>query len=207
MKQLVRHPFDAVAARSQLGEYVALLNSKPVLSEAADVLPFFNARHDLSLLISNYFPSIRNADVLAHEFPIAGDFRADLVVGDSTVGNYLLVEFENGAPDSIFQKVGAKANLDWARRYEAAFSQLLDWLWKLEDMRSTTAFEHTFRRRDAKFQGLIVAGKDMQLAPQEISRLKWRVEKVMVDSKSVSCVSFNDLAGDLDFWLSKYYGV
>ena len=184
-----------------------MLKAKPILSEARDVLPFFNARVDLSLLIGNYFPSIRNVDVHAHEFQIYGDFRADLVVGDFATGNFLLVEFEDGSPESIFQSGGARANPDWARRFEAAYSQLIDWLWKLEDMRVTVDFEHTFGRRDAKFQGLIVAGKDMNLAPQEQARLKWRVDKVMVDSKAVSCVSFNDLATDLDYYLSKYYGV
>jgi Domain of unknown function (DUF4263) len=207
MKRLINHALNAAVARSQWQEYVALLKAKPVLSEARDVLPFFNSRNDLSLLIGNYFPDIRKVDVLAHEFQINGDFRADLVVGDSQSGHFLLVEFENGSPDSIFQKVGAKANPDWARRFEAAFSQLVDWLWKLEDTRTSTAFEHTFSRRDAKFQGLIVAGKDMKLAPQEKARLRWRVDKVMVDSKAVSCVSFDELATDLDFYLSKYHGV
>jgi Domain of unknown function (DUF4263) len=207
MKGLLNHSFDATVARAQWQEYVALLKSKSTLSEFKDVLPFFKARVDLSLLISNYFPSIRNADVHAHEFQIYGDFRADLIVGDFNAGSFLLVEFENGSPDSIFQSVGAKANPDWARRFEAAYSQLIDWLWKLEDMRVTAAFEHTFGRRDAKFQGLIVAGKDMNLAPQEQARLRWRIDKVMVDSKAVSCVSFDDLAMDLDFYLSKYHGV
>jgi hypothetical protein len=47
----------------------------------------------------------------------------------------------------------------------------------------------------------------MNLAPQEQARLRWRIDKVMVDSKAVSCVSFDDLAMDLDFYLSKYHGV
>jgi len=64
----------------------------------------------LSILISGYFPSIKNADVFAHEYPIYGDFRADLVVGDSSTHNYLLVEFEDGRANSIFKKrKGGKA--------------------------------------------------------------------------------------------------
>ena len=70
----------------------------------------FQTRHDLSILISGYFPSIKNADVFAHEYPIYGDFRADLVVGDSSTHNYLLVEFEDGRANSIFKKrKGGKA--------------------------------------------------------------------------------------------------
>ena len=33
----------------------------------------------------------------------------------------------------------------WAPRFEGAFSQLIDWLWKLEHMRNTGDLEHTFR--------------------------------------------------------------
>jgi hypothetical protein len=207
MKRLIKHAFDAAAARAQWNEYVGLLKRKKTLSEAKDVLPFFGSRNDLSLLIGNYFPDIRDADVLAHEFQIYGAFRADLIVGDSAAGNYLLVEFENGTPDSIFQSASHKATPPWARRFEGAFSQLVDWLWKLEDMRVTTDFAHVFGRRDVRFQGLIVAGKDMNLAAQEESRLGWRVDKVMVDSKGVSCVPFDELATDLDYYLSKYHGV
>ena len=162
------------------------------------MLPFFKTRNDLSLLISTYFPDIRNAEYLAHEFPISGDFRADLVVGDRTNGNFVLVEFEDGSPYSIFRKPGTKAHPDWAPRFEAAFSQLVDWLWKLEDMRSTADFQNTFGSRDVRFQGLIVAGKDMNLKSRETSRLRWRVDKVMVDSTAISCVSFDGLMDDLN---------
>lgn len=171
------------------------------------ILPFFKSRYDLSMLISAYFPNIRCADLIAHEYPIYGDFRADLIIGDSSTHNYLLVEFEDGRSDSIFKKKKNKSTPDWAPRFETAFSQIVDWLWKLEDMRSTRDFEYAFGDRQAKFQGLIVIGKDMSLDAQELSRLRWRIDKVMVDSCPISCVSFNELCSDLDFWLQRYYRV
>lgn len=136
MKLLRSHKFDPAQARKEWHEFVLLLNSKATLDERNDILPFFSARWDLSLLISHYFPAIRQADVLAHEFDIGGDFRADLILGDSTQGTYLLVEFENASASGIFQ--GKKAKRAWSRRFEGAFSQLVDWLWKLEDQRSTS---------------------------------------------------------------------
>lgn len=207
MKNLTLHQFDRNNCRLEWNHFDNLLKTKAALDENNDILPFFKNRHDLSLLITSYFPHIKNADVLAHEFPIYGDFKADLIVGDSSTNSYLLIEFENGSSDSIFKKKKGKANPDWAPRFECAFSQLVDWLWKLEDMRSTTNFEHVFGSRQARFQGLIVIGKDMALDAQELCRLKWRVDKVIVDSKSVACVSFNDLASDLNFRLTNYYGV
>jgi Domain of unknown function (DUF4263) len=206
MKRFDEHVFDPARGRLQWSEYDALLKSKAILKEAEDVLPFFRGRDDLPRLIGNYFPNIRDATAIAHEFQIYGDFRADLVVGDPVSRHYLLVEFEDGSPESIFKR-GTKAVPDWAPRFEGAFSQLIDWLWKLEDMRNTSDFEHVFKRRDVKFEGLIIAGKNMALDPQEETRLRWRVEKVVVDSKKISCVSFDQLARDLDYWLSNYHNV
>lgn len=206
MKKLTQHTFDRAQCRVQWKEFEQLLKSKTVLDENKDILPFFKARQDLSLFITSYIPDIKDADVLAHEYPIYGDFRADLVIGDSVTHNYLLVEFENGSANSIFTKKKSKATPDWAPRFECAFSQLVDWLWKLDDMRSTADFVHAFGDRQAKFHGMIVIGKDMQLDSQSKDRLRWRVNRVVVDSNAVSCISFNDLAADLDFRLT-YRGV
>jgi hypothetical protein len=205
LKSLQPHTFDPRNCRAEWKEFANLLASKQSLSETRDVLPFFKARHDLSLLICNYFSMIKTPDCLAHEYEIYGDFVADLVVGDSSVNQYMLVEFENGKPDSVFRKKASKATPDWAPRFESAYSQLVDWLWKLEDMRSTADFLNTFGSRRAKFHALIVIGKDMALSPQERDRLKWRLDRTMVDSCAISSVSFNELSDDLDHWLKFFH--
>lgn len=205
MKVLRPHSLNPVNGRKEWHEFDALLRGKVRLSEQKDILPFFRMRKDLSMLICNYFPKIKNPDRIAHEYEIGGDFVADLVVGDATAHSYLLVEFEEGTPDSIFKRKGKKATPDWAPRLESAYSQLIDWLWKLEDMRSTGNFQNKFGSRNASFQGLIVIGKDMNLESQENERLQWRMEKVMVDSKAINYVSFNELCADMDHWLAGYY--
>jgi hypothetical protein len=207
MKNLQKHIIDPQKCRTEWMDFSNLLASKPVLSEQKDVLPFFKQRQNLSLLICNYFPKIKVPDQYAHEYEIYGDFIADLVIGDSSVHHYLLVEFEDGAADSVFKQKGKKATPDWAPRFEGAYSQLVDWLWKLEDMRSTQDFLNTFGSRRATFQGLIIIGKDMNLAVQEQDRLKWRLDKTMIDSNAISSVSFNQLSNDLDHWLTTYHGV
>lgn len=207
MKNLVAHIFDPVVGRTQWNDFSTMLTSKATLSEQKDVLPFFKSRKDLSLLICNYFPNIKKPDRFAHEFEIYGDFVADLVVGDSTSKHYLLVEFENGEPNSVFKTKGKKATPDWAPRFESAHSQLADWLWKLEDMRSTADFQSTFGSRRAAFQALIVIGKGMRLSDQEIDRLNWRTTRTKIDSNTIECVSFEDLSADLDHWLTTYHKV
>lgn len=205
MKTLNPHIIDPATARKQWHELTALLASKPVLGERNEILPFFGARHDLSLLISYYYPAIRNPDVIAHEFPLGGDFKPDLIVGDSTTKEYLLVEFENASNTSIFS--GKTAKRKWAQRFEGAFSQLVDWIWKLEDMRSTSDFSHTFGGSDASFHGLVVIGKDLKLSTSEAARLRWRVAHTMVDSKRIEVKSFDALLADADYWLSTYMHV
>lgn len=207
MKNLQPHALDPNNCRAEWNDFAGLLTSKPVLSEQKDVLPFFKKRQDLSLLICSYIPKIKTPDRIAHEYEIYGDFVADLIVGDSSVHHYLLVEFENGAADSVFKQKGTKATPDWAPRFEGAYSQLVDWLWKLEDMRSTADFVNTFGSRRATFEGLIVTGKNMNLSQQEQDRLKWRLDRTMIDSNAISSVSFNGLSDDLDHWLKVFHGV
>lgn len=207
MKNLVNHVLNPAKGRTQWNEFSTLLANKTTLSEQKDVLPFFKNRKDLSLLICNYFPNIKKPDRFAHEFEIYGDFVADLIVGDSTTKHYLLVEFENGEPNSVFKTKGKKATPDWAPRFESAHSQLADWLWKLEDMRSTADFQNTFGSRRATFQALIVIGKGMNLSDQEVDRLKWRTSRTKIDSNTIECVSFDELSVDLNHWLSTYHGV
>ncbi|WP_426781181.1 Shedu immune nuclease family protein [Pseudomonas syringae] len=207
MKNLQPHTLAPIIARTQWDDFSTLLTNKTTLSEQRDVLPFFKNRKDLSLLICNYFPRFKSADCFAHEFAIYGDFVADLIVGDSKAKHYLLIEFEDGAPNSVFKTKGKKATPDWSSRFEGAHSQLVDWLWKLEDMRSTADFQNTFGSRRATFQGLIVIGKDMNLTPQEVDRLDWRVSRTKIDSNSLECVSFDQLASDLDHWLKTYHRV
>lgn len=205
MKNLQNHLFNPNKCRAEWTAYSNMLAKNSILSEQKDILPFFKKSKDLSLLICSYFPQIKTPDVIAHEYELDGDFVADLIVGDSKLCRYLLVEFENGATDSVFKRKGKKATPDWASRFEGAHSQLIDWLWKLEDKRSTSDFHSTFGSRRATFQGLIVIGKDMNLSPQEMDRLKWRMERTTIDSNKVSTVSFDELKVDLDYWLNNYH--
>ncbi|MBL8210650.1 MAG: DUF4263 domain-containing protein [Bryobacterales bacterium] len=138
---------------------------------------------------------------LAHEYILDGDFRADLIVGDSSARNYMLIEFEDGTPDGVFTQKRHKATPDWSARFERAHSQIVDRLWKLEDLRHTASFASTFGGRDARFEGLIVIGKGMNLAPQEQQRLQWRNRRTLIDSNPLWSVSFEEAARDIHRWL------
>ena len=207
MVPLQAHVLNPANARIQWNELDLLLKTKTNLRERDDVLPFFRTRDDISMLSCYYVPRIKNPNQITHEFRIQGDFVADLVVGDSTARKFLLIEFENGTPDSIFRQKGAKATKDWSPRLESAYSQLVDWLWKLEDMRSTADFQNTFGSRRVEFEGIIILGKDVVLTAGEEDRLKWRMDRTRIDSNKVSVITFNEFLEDCNHWLTNYHGV
>ena len=77
--------------------------------------------------------------------------------------------------------------------------------WRI--MRSTADFTNTFGSHRAKFHGLIVIGKDMALSKQEEDRLRWRLDRTVIDSNAVSSVSFNELRDSMDHWLTAFHKV
>ncbi len=209
MNPLNKLVFDPVQARKEWYEYKTLLTSKPELKERDDILPFFKQRYHLSLLIGYYLPSTVKLDCFLHEFDIFGDFRADLIVGDFSTQHYLLIEFEDGKPDSIFKRT-QRTTSDWSPRLEKAYSQLTDWLWKLNDMRNTSKFESIFglgSSRYAEFQCVIVIGKNINLTDEEQQRMRWREKHTVINSNKFQIVSFDELLTDLNDWLIKYHGV
>lgn len=206
MNILSPHSFNATVCRKELVEYRSLLSTHATLEEQQEILPFFKSRHDISTLIAEYFPDVRTPNIVDHEYRIQGQFIADLVVGDTAREQYLLVEFENGYSDSIFKKIGKKQTLEWAPRFEHGFSQLVDWLWLLEDMRGTDDFIEVFGSNKARFHGLLILGKGVKHSKREVRRLEWRMDRVVIDSHKLSCVTFDQLYEDLDFWLTKIHG-
>lgn len=202
MKPLTPLAFDRHEAGRELSAFDRLLTRREPLLETKDILPLFRSSPNLALLIGNYFPNLRRPKAFALEYTLGGDFRADLVVGDPDAQQFLLVEFESATRDGLFRNTSRNLPT-WSPRFERAFSQLVDWLWKLEDLRSTADFETCFGGRRAAFHGLIVIGKGMRLEPRERDRLRWRVENTVLASTKISCVSFEELRDDLDFFIQR----
>lgn len=69
---------------------------------------------------------------------------------------------------------------------------MVDWFRTLDDYKHTTKFEDDFGRH-ATFSGLLVVGRATGLTGSDRARLRWRAGKVLVDSRSISCVTFDDL--------------
>lgn len=185
--------FDPVLLRAELSAFGSLLASKPDLSEAADIRPLFTSCKQLSAFLGMYDAGIGPATELAFEFPFFGDYRADLLVGRKSAGHFCVVEFEDGGTDSVFKKQPSRANPEWAGRFEHGFSQLIDWFFNLDDYKKTHGFAKTFGHGHVSFTGLLVVGRSAGLDDMKRARLRWRSDKVRVDSHTVICVTFDDL--------------
>lgn len=204
MKKFLTVEFDLIACRKQLSEFKELLRRKS-LSELDDILPFFREHQQLSLFISSYNPNIIRRDRIAFEYDIFGDFRSDLVLGDSVSHSYCFVEFEDAAANSIFVSKSGRSVPDWSPRLDRGFNQILDWFWKLNDFERTEEFENRFNSRSIDYNGLLVIGRDEYLEPREKKRLNWRRKKLIVNSIiHVQCITFDNLYEDLSARLDKY---
>jgi hypothetical protein len=193
MKKLEEIVFESALCRNQVEEFRTWLASKGELSERNDVLPFFRERPHMAILFGMFNPRIGWADRIAWEFDIFGDFACDLVVGEWTRGTYCFVEFEDARRDSIFERQGKKATREWGRRFDHGYSQIIDWIHKLDGRSASTDLLARFGRYEINYEAVLVIGRDQHLDEGEKQRLSWRTDKLAVNSKKVFCMTFDEL--------------
>jgi len=203
MKNFISHAFSTDNCVKELSEFKSLLDSNSELDELGEILPFFRDRPDLTAFIASATPNLDRYDLLAYELDLFGTFACDAVIGDSETKTFLFVEFEDAKPNSIFVKKTRDAP-EWSPRFEHGVSQVIDWFWKLSDMHRTDEFEHIFGSHDITTNGLVVLGRSQDLSTRESKRLKWRQDKVLADSKHISCVTFDQLYEDLSFRMKTF---
>lgn len=184
--------FDPAAFRRQLTEFETLLRSQRNLKEREDILPFFKERKHLTAYIGTLYLGIAVATEVCFEFSIAGNFVADVVLGSKAAGRFCVVEFEPAEEDAIFKKQQRK-NPEWSARFEHAFSQVVDWFWALDDLRGSQEFRTTFGDGEVTFTSLLVMGRSANLDNASRRRMTWRTRKVLIDSNTVTCITFDDL--------------
>jgi Domain of unknown function (DUF4263) len=204
MKGFKDFKFDPRICRQELNELKFHLDSKFELSERKDVLPFFKQREHLSSFIGSYFPYISSFDKLAYEYDIFGDFKADLAIGDSESGWYGFIEFEGASETSIFDRKGGKITPEWSSRFEHGFSQVVDWFWKLLALENTREFISQFGSEFTGYEGMLIIGRSEGLEQRERDRLRWRRDRLIVNSKHIHCVTFDELYYHLDTRLRSY---
>jgi hypothetical protein len=197
------HAHDWLACREEVHELQSLLNNSATLGET-ELRKFFEPRLHLRALVGHYNDLLAHPDLLAWEYPIFNDFRCDFAIGDGSRKAYTFVELEDAGPKSLFVKQGKKAVRAWSPRFDAGFSQIIDWFYKLHVITDTPDMEARFGKRVIRYAGVLIAGRGQHLRPGEQLRLDWRQEHVVVNSKHLHCVTYDQLLEDLLFRLDKY---
>lgn len=196
MKEFDGVDLDPERCGEELAEPGRLLAANHDLSERMDILPFFLEHRQLSAFPASYHPDIRRRErLIGCEYKLFGDFGADVVIGDGTRGAFCLVEFENATPASVFRR-SRRALPEWSARFQAGFSQIVDWFWKLSELQHTPDFAREFGPA-GNFVGVLVVGRSADLSPREMARLHWFRHNVLVNSKRIYCCTFDELYSDL----------
>lgn len=197
MKQFEELQFSRDQCARELKEFREQLAQNTALAERQVLKPFFQKARQLCGFIGTYVSDIGPANLLAYEFPVAGDFVADIVVGSRETQTFCMVELEDASPPGVFVRTGRRAT-EWNPRFEHGFSQLVDWFYALDDLKGTERFARDFGYGHAKFHGLLVIGRSGDVQEEDRHRLRWRAERVLVDSHPIHCVTYDELHEHLD---------
>lgn len=190
--------FDLPQCRQQLDQLHAMLASKAELSKRDDLQPLFKASSQLSAFIGTGFPNIGPANRLAYEFDVFGDFTADIVIGNAERNVFCAVELEDARESSIFHKVDGRATKEWGRRFEHGFGQLVDWFFSFDDHKNSAGFTKHFGYGHVEFFGLLVVGRSGGLTEHDRARLRWRSDRVSVNTHKIYGRTYDDLYNDLN---------
>jgi hypothetical protein len=173
------------------------IHSHTPLRERGHITAFFQNHRHAASLTGSYNSNLVSPDRLAFEFDVFDDRQADLVVGDSQNHQYCFAKFEDATETSIFTK-SARDTLDWSPRFHHGFSQIIDWIWWLDNQRGTAAYTSRFGVASIQFVAVLVIGRDRFLEkPLHRERLTWRSEQVIVASRKVNCVTYDQLSREL----------
>lgn len=140
MKELEEVVFDPVKCRKELNQLKKLLATSKTLVERKELQPFFRKKKQLTTFLGTYVPDIGPANRLAYEFPLYGNFTADIILGNAEVGDYCFIELEDASQSSILKRIPGKATKEWSPRFDQGCSQLIDWFYALDDMKKTFEF-------------------------------------------------------------------
>ena len=205
MKKFQTLEFDRTIYERELNEYNQLLSNNQTLQESKQILPFFRERKMLSSQIASILSEFINIDRIAFEYDLFGNFKSDLVVGDSNSSTYCFVEFEDAQANSIFTTKQSKYKSEFSYRFEHGFSQIIDWFYYLNQV-SSHQIEERFGVSKIDFHGILVVGRNHFLRESDdFDRLNWRSNNVIVNSKRVRVVTYDMLSIALNTRFSSNY--
>ena len=197
MKLLQPIAFDPSQCEKELAAFRDLLGKKVELSESGDIQPLFKASPQLAALVGTQVPGVDFHNRYAFEFDVFGNYTADLVLGSSDTRTFCAIEFEDARENSILHKVTNRAQKEWGRRFDHGFSQLIDWFHAFDDHKNSAEFAKHFGFGHAVFYGILVIGRSVHLTDYDRNRLRWRADRVTVNTHKVACLTYDELLAAL----------
>jgi hypothetical protein len=198
MKELASITFDPAQCRRELDQLQALLASKAELSERGDLQPLFKSCPQMTAFVGTCIPGIGPANRLAYEFEIFGDYSADLIIGNVDNKTFCAIELEDARPGNILQKGDRRTVKEWGRRLEHGFGQLVDWFFSFDDNKNSAGFTKHFGYGHIEFFGMLLIGRSADLDEHDRTRLRWRSDRVSINSHKVFCRTYDELFAALD---------
>lgn len=180
--------------RIELNELEDLLKSKLEIGET-ELLKFFKMRPQLILLMGRVV-GVDAPKKYNNELPIIGKFRSDFVVSNDAQTSFSFIEFEDAKGNSIFNEtINKKTSVyPWSPRFEQGYSQVIDWYLHLSVHNQTQSMKSEFGSYQITYSGALIVGRRDSLNRGDCSeRFEQRVSKSLIDSKHITCYTFDDL--------------
>lgn len=189
MKTLISHSISYKDLFVEVDGFEAILKAKNAHSEK-ELVKYLSKCPNIICSIHNLCTSVHENNKYAFEFPIYGDYSCDCLITDSNSKQYCFIEFEDAKEKSIFERNGKKATLDWAKRFEHGFSQLVDWFWKMDCCKSDPSFILQYGI-NPEFIGLLIIGRTSYLSSIEEHRVKWRQHNISIGGKLIHIFTYD----------------
>jgi hypothetical protein len=201
---MVDKELDVPSCRQAVSSLASFLASNNELAESGKggLQEFFLEDPDLLLLAGDCFgPRSFTPAAYKSEYSIFGEFRADFAVANATRDKFLFIEFEDAKRDSVFkEKTSGSSSIsyEWSKRFEHGYSQVVDWHYRMDDMSGTSRLEESFGVSMVEYDGLLVIGRDHFIREAGgVSRLRWRKDKTVVNSRRIHCLTFDALLSEI----------
>ena len=96
-------------------------------------------------------------------------------------------------PLAFFIRPTRAALKAWGRRFEHGFSQLVDWFFAFDDLKHTAGLPACSGKVTCEFYGLLVIGRSADLSEHDFARLRWRSDRVSINTHKVICLTYDEL--------------
>jgi hypothetical protein len=192
MSQLQRIEMSYEQAATDLEQFKSYLGANESFSEG-DVVGKLKGFPHLCCLLGSLIAGVPKANVFKFEFQIQGVFAADLVVGNTQRQRYVFIEFEDGSENGLFGKARTAQMRNWSTRFEHGFGQLVDWEWALNDGKTSAVLQNNLGGGTFAAEYLLVCGRDHFMEGTEKERLFYRAQKVLLDGKPATCMTYDGL--------------